>query len=75
MTIPKTDRTLNDADIAGFARRIAFGARQHLEATDPAWVYLPSFNDAVIAEATMILKTVIQHERQQADDFIASVLV
>lgn len=75
----KTDRTLNDADLAGFARRIAFGARRALEAKDPTWVYLPSFDEAVIAEATMILKTVVQHERMQAkrdeSDFIASVLV
>lgn len=73
--LPVTDRTLNDNDLAGYARRIAFGARQRLEATDSTWVYLPSFDDAVIAEATQILKSVVQHERQQADDFIASVLV
>ena len=72
-------RTLNDADIAGFARRIAFGARQRLEApSDSVWAHLPCFNEEVIAEATAILKTVIQHERLQAeqrmDDFIAGVL-
>lgn len=73
--LPVTARTLNDNDLAGYARRIAFGARQHLEATDPTWVYLPSFDEAVIAEATLILKSVVQHERQQAEYFIASVLV
>lgn len=75
MERPITDRTLNDADLAGYARRIAHGARQSLEATKPEWAYLPSFEAAVVAEATLILKSVVQHERQQADDFIDSVLV
>lgn len=70
-----TNRTLNDADLEGCARRIAWNARAALEAANPWWAYLPSFNEAVIAEATQMLKTVVRHERQQADDFIDGCLV
>jgi hypothetical protein len=60
------DRTLNDEDLEGFARRIAIFARQSLEVKDKTWVYLPSFQKEVTAEALAILKTVVLHERMQA---------
>lgn len=64
--VESDDRTLNEEDLAGFGRRIADGARSSLEAADVSWRYLPSFRDAVAAEATAILKTVVLHEREQA---------
>lgn len=50
---------LNDSDLEGFARRVAISARQALEAKDQAWVYLPSFEEEVTAQALTILKTVV----------------
>jgi hypothetical protein len=58
-----SDRTLNLDDLEGFARRVAIFARQHLEAHDSAWVYLPSFQKAVTDEALAILRMVVLHER------------
>jgi hypothetical protein len=60
------DRTLNEKDLEDFARRIAFRAREHLEAHNPTWVYMPSFSEAVISEALAILKMTVLHERQMA---------
>jgi hypothetical protein len=60
-----SERTLNDDDLAGFARRVANFARESLEARDRTWVWLPSFADAVQDWALSIMKTVVIHERQQ----------
>ena len=61
------DRTLNEADLEGFAHRVWNNARQDAEIKHPAAVYSGClFRDAVIQEALSMLKTVVQHERQQA---------
>jgi hypothetical protein len=59
-------RTLNDADLEGYARRVADYARSALEAKDKTWAYLPSFRDEVAAEVLAMLKTVVLHEHMQS---------
>lgn len=60
-------RTLNDSDLEGFARRIANNAIQSAEINDKAAIYCGHlFRDHIIAEATAMLKTVVQHERAMA---------
>jgi hypothetical protein len=58
-----SDRTLNAEDLEGIARRIAFSARENLEAHNSAWVYMPSFSEAVQQEALAMLRLVVLHER------------
>jgi hypothetical protein len=66
-TKPDPARTLTEADLEGFARRVWNYARQSAEANDPAAVYCQHlFRDAVVQEALAMLKTVVQHERQQS---------
>lgn len=61
------DRTLTEPDLEGFARRTWDSARQDAEIKDKAAIYCGHlFRDAVIAETLSMLKTVVQHERQQA---------
>lgn len=61
------DRTLNEKDLEGMARRIANNAIQTAEIKDAAAVYAGQlFREHIYAEALMMLKTVVQHERQQA---------
>ena len=61
------DRTLNEADLEGFARRIWNNARQSAEIDNKAAVYSGFlFRDAVIQEALSMLRIVVLHERMQA---------
>jgi hypothetical protein len=59
-------RTLNDADLEGFGRRVADHAREDLEAADITWRYMPCFRDAVAKAAADMLKIVVTHERGMA---------
>jgi hypothetical protein len=62
-----TDRTLLNADLEGFARRVANNAIQSAEIADPAAVYCGHlFREFIYAEALSMLRTVVQHERQEA---------
>jgi len=59
------DWTLNEADLAGFASRVANNAIQSAEISDKAAVYVGHlFREHIRAEALSMLKTVVQHERQ-----------
>lgn len=59
-----TDRTLNDDDLEGFARRVANNAIQSAEIKDQAAVYCGHlFREHIVTEALAMLKTVVQHER------------
>jgi hypothetical protein len=61
------DRTLTEEDLAGFARRVWDYARTDAEMGDKAAFYCQHlFTEAVIRETLAMLKTVVQHERQQA---------
>lgn len=61
------DRTLNESDLEGFARRICNNAVQEAEIRNKAAVYASHlFREAIRIEALAMLKTVVQHERQQA---------
>lgn len=61
------DRTLTNADLEGFARRVANNAIQSAEIADKAAVYCGHlFREHVYAEALYMLRTVVQHERQEA---------
>ena len=62
------DRTLNEADLEGFARSVANNAIQSAEIADKAAVYAGHlFREHIYAEALSMLRTVVQHERQQAE--------
>lgn len=61
------DRTLTEADLEGFARRVTNNAIQAAETKDRAAVYASHlFRDEIYREALTMLKTVVLHERQQA---------
>lgn len=68
MTLEEIEaRTLNDADLEGFARRVANYAIESAEAREPAAVYCGHiFREHIITEAFQMLKTVVQHERNMA---------
>jgi len=60
------ERTLDNADLAGYGRRIADASRSRLEASDPVWQHLPDFRTVVAEEAATILASVVLHQRLQA---------
>lgn len=61
------ERTLTDADLEGFARRVANNAVQSAEVDNQAAVYCGHlFREHIFSEALLMLKTVVLHERQQA---------
>ena len=61
------DRTLNEVDIEGFARRVANNAIQSAEIDDKAAIYCGHlFREHIRLEALSMLKVVVLHERQQA---------
>ena len=56
-------RTLNDADLDGFGRRVADQGRDAFDLEHGAHRYMPSFRDPVAKAAAEMLKTVRDHER------------
>jgi hypothetical protein len=63
----KAARTLNDADLDGFANRIANDSISDAEAHHRAAVYSGHlFREHIKKNALQMLKTVVQHERAMA---------
>lgn len=63
----KAARTLNDADLEGFATRLANFAIEDAEAHNRAAVYCGHlFREHIKRQALAMLKTVVQHERMMA---------